>query len=124
MRSTECFGAPEVPQTANRIASASVDFPLPRAPIMQVSPRGMLMLKPGRKPPLISIFSTSHICQTSTSRETERYCRHHIEHFFRLRWKHALDRIPIIVASGCLLVQGGQNRNIEDRNSVGSVSKC
>src|SRR5215467_23915 len=52
MRSTECFGAPEVPQTANRIASASVDFPLPRAPIMQVTPLGMLMLNPGRKPPL------------------------------------------------------------------------
>src|SRR5215469_16961739 len=64
MRSTQCLGAPEVPQTAKRIASASVDFPLPRAPIMQVSPRGRLTLKPGRNPPLMSIFSTSHIGQT------------------------------------------------------------
>ena len=65
MRSTQCFGAAEVPQTANRSASASVDFPLPRGPIMQVRPRGMLTLKPGRKPPLISIFSTTHIGPTS-----------------------------------------------------------
>src|SRR6266496_6155122 len=67
MRSIQCFGAAEVPQIANRNASASVDFPLPRAPIMQVRPRGMLTLKPGRNPPLISIFSTSHIRPTSAA---------------------------------------------------------
>src|SRR5881409_2353749 len=70
MRSTQCFGAVEVPQTANLNASASVDFPLPRGPIMQVRPRGTLTLKPGRNPPLISIFSTSHIGPTSVARET------------------------------------------------------
>src|SRR4029077_17155330 len=61
MRSTQCLGAPDAPQIANRMASASVDFPLPRAPMMQVRPRGMLTLKPGRNPPLISIFSMNHI---------------------------------------------------------------
>src|SRR5689334_10225108 len=61
MRSTLSFGAAAVPQIVNLNASASVDFPLPRGPIMHVRPRGMLMLKPGRNPPLISIFSTSHI---------------------------------------------------------------
>src|SRR5690348_1318898 len=84
MRSIQCFGAAEAPQIANRNASASVDFPLPRAPIMQVRPRGMLTLKPGRNPPLISIFSTSHIRPTSTAREAVFYqhlegvsqCRH------------------------------------------------
>src|SRR5690242_7751165 len=70
MRSTDCFGAPEVPQTANLIASTSVDFPLPRGPIMQVRPRGMLMFKPGRNPPLISIFSTNHIRPGFTAYET------------------------------------------------------
>src|SRR5215813_7745243 len=50
-----------MPQSANRTDSASVDFPLPRAPMMQVRPGGILMLSPGRKPPLISIFSTTHI---------------------------------------------------------------
>ena len=45
------------------MASASVDFPLPRGPMMQVRPRGILTLKPGRNPPLISIFSTTHMRQ-------------------------------------------------------------
>src|SRR5215467_1986449 len=51
-----------MPQSANRTASASVDFPLPRAPMMQVRPAGILTLRPGRNPPLISIFSITHIC--------------------------------------------------------------
>jgi hypothetical protein len=43
------------------LTASAVEFPLPRGPIKQVRPRGMLPLKPGRNPPLISIFSTSHI---------------------------------------------------------------
>src|SRR5437667_7200022 len=54
-----------MPQRANRTASASVDFPLPRAPMMQVKPWGILTLRPGRNPPLISIFSTTHIFSAS-----------------------------------------------------------
>jgi hypothetical protein len=46
----------------NLTASASVDFPLPRAPMMQVRPRGTLTVRPGRNPPLISIFSIAHMC--------------------------------------------------------------
>ena len=70
MRSTHGFGAADIPQTANLNASASVDFPLPRGPMMQVRHRGMLTLKPGRNPQLISIFSTSHIHSDATARET------------------------------------------------------
>src|SRR5580698_11166564 len=70
MRSTHAFGAADMPQTANLRASASVDFPLPRGPMMQVRPRGILTLKPGRNPPLISIFSTSHIYSNAAARET------------------------------------------------------
>src|SRR5262245_60773529 len=54
-----------MPQRANLTASASVDFPLPRAPMIQVSPRGIFTLRPGRNPPLISIFSTTHMCSPS-----------------------------------------------------------
>jgi hypothetical protein len=54
-----------MPQTANRTSSASVDFPLPRAPMIQVRPGGILTLRPGRNPPLISIFSMTHICSFS-----------------------------------------------------------
>src|SRR5215471_1356812 len=61
MRSALGLGAAGMPQSANLTASASVDFPLPRAPMMQVRPWGTLTLRPGRNPPLISIFSTSHI---------------------------------------------------------------
>src|SRR5262249_60479346 len=57
-------------QSANLIASASVDFPLPRAPMMQVKPRGILTLRPGRNPPLISIFSSTHMCSTSAGAGT------------------------------------------------------
>jgi len=64
---------------APRNASASVDFPLPRGPIMQVSPRGMLTLKPGRNPPLISIFSTSHMVEPLPRPQLERYRHQHIE---------------------------------------------
>src|SRR5262249_8153672 len=39
-----------MPQSANLRASASVDFPLPRAPMMQVKPRGILTFRPGRNP--------------------------------------------------------------------------
>src|SRR6266705_2757697 len=85
MRSIQCFGAAEVPQIANRNASASVDFPLPRAPIMQVRPPGMLTLKPGRNPPLISIFSTSHIRPTSTAREALAVFYQHLESFSQCR---------------------------------------
>ena len=54
-----------MPQRANLTASASVDFPLPRAPMIQVRPRGIFTLRPGRNPPLISIFSTTHMCSPS-----------------------------------------------------------
>ncbi len=67
IRSAQCLGAAERPQSANRTASASVDFPLPRAPMMQVRPWGILTLRPGRNPPLISIFSTTHIGSVSAS---------------------------------------------------------
>src|ERR1700747_1770850 len=61
MRSAQCFGTAEVPQITNLSASASVDFPLPRGPMMHVRPWGMWTLNPGRNPPLISIFSICHI---------------------------------------------------------------
>src|SRR5205807_2254232 len=41
-----------------RMASAKVDLPLPRGPIMQVSPLGRVSDRPGRNPPLISICSS------------------------------------------------------------------
>src|SRR5215831_17114816 len=63
--SAEGLGVAGMPQRANLTASASVDFPLPRAPMMQVRPRGILTLRPGRNPPLISIFSTTHMCSPS-----------------------------------------------------------
>src|SRR5205823_1623139 len=50
-----------------------VDFPIPRAPMMQVRPWGILMLKPGRNPPLISIFSMTHICSASAGLEHARH---------------------------------------------------
>src|SRR6516164_11164050 len=105
MRSTQCFGAEEVPRTAKRNASASVDFPLPRGPIMQVRPRGMLTLKAGRNPPLISIFSTSHIGPTSIEPATRAVLLPtHREH---LSVRH---RNRIVSLRHCTLIEKSVNR--------------
>src|SRR5215469_64886 len=93
MRSTQCFGAEEVPRTAKRNASANVDFPLPRGPIIRVRPRGMLTLKAGRNPPLISIFSTSHIGPTSIEPQLERYCYQHIAGILSVRHRNRIGSL-------------------------------
>ena len=46
---------PLVPRIAKRMASARVDFPLPRGPITQVRPGGKEMFRPAKKPPVISV---------------------------------------------------------------------
>ena len=56
------LGSSSEPEKETKIvnASASVDFPLPRGPMMQVSPRGNLSDSSARKPPLMSIESMNH----------------------------------------------------------------
>lgn len=61
IRSSLFFDAPEAPPIPNRKASTRVDLPLPRGPIMQVSPAGKDKEKPGRKPPLISMDFKNHL---------------------------------------------------------------
>jgi hypothetical protein len=62
---------------------------------MQVRPGGSFTLKPGRNPPLISIFSTNHICQDSTAHELEEYGYQHYESFseHRIGGKIASSRL-------------------------------
>jgi hypothetical protein len=67
-RSSRGFDAPTVPLIANRSASASVDFPLPLGPIMQINPCGKVNFKPGKKPPLSSMLSSVHISSLHNAR--------------------------------------------------------
>src|SRR4029078_13619154 len=87
------------------MASASVDLPLPRAPMMQVKPWGTLILSPGKNPPLISIFSTTHISLAAAGEEggtgSITYCTPEAE---TARSKQTRHKIILICVHSCSFV--------------------
>jgi hypothetical protein len=86
--SVRCLATPTgTPPRTRRMASASVDFPLPRGPITQIKPVGKRKDRSDRNPPVIPTVS---IAQSAT------LCLSFPKHECRLttcpRWRHATPR--------------------------------